>query len=448
MNQNENRPGRIYPGTRRGRGDAAKERRGSGSGSSSRPRIHPIEAARRKKERKLIATAAAVFILFLSIIIALVARACTHKENTSDFIVIMESKRTVPYTDIVRDGVVYLNATELAYFCRMTVSGSYDKLKLTSNSGDSAVFVPDKSTAKVNGADIAMPAPAILDGNGLWLPCDFIISTFRGVNVTIDREKNKITVTREEAEGSKPGKPVYVDVTFSAEKPSLEERIREMISSYEFLTDVSSVLAYLDPADSKYLLLVNPENPLGQDYVPSPLETLDSNITLYGKEIRLEKFARRSLEAMFAELRAAGFDDVYVSSGYRSCSYQSSLFNSYVEQEMKNDSSLTLVQATEKVKTYSAPPGYSEHQSGLCVDLIVYGMNEPDNSFASHPVYKWLVENSYKFGFVLRYSEGKTDITGYVYEPWHYRFVGQYHAAAMHETGLCLEEYIETLDNN
>ncbi|MGI6167044.1 MAG: D-alanyl-D-alanine carboxypeptidase family protein [Eubacteriales bacterium] len=447
MNQNEKRPGRIYPGARCGRGDVANQRRKSASGRPRHPKIHPIEAARRKKERKLIATAAAVFILFLSIIIALVARACTPKENTGDFIVIMESKRTIPYTDIVRGGVVYLNATELAYFCRMTLSGSYDKLKLTSNSGDSAVFVPGKSTAKVNGADIAMPAPAILDGNELWLPCDFIISTFRGVNVTIDREKNKITVTREEAEGSKPEKPVYVDVTFSVEKSNLHDRILEMIGSYEFLTDVSAVLAYLNPADSKYLMLVNQTNPLGQDYVPSPLETLDTNITLYGNEIRLEKYARRALEAMFAELRAAGFDNVYVSSGYRSYNTQETLFRYYVQEEM-DKGSLTKAEAEERVKKYSAPPGYSEHQSGLCVDLIVEGMKELDNSFASYPVYKWLVENSYKFGFVLRYPEGKTDITGYVYEPWHYRFVGQYYAAAMHETGTCLEEYLETTKNH
>ncbi|HHT53765.1 MAG TPA: hypothetical protein GX011_02375 [Clostridiales bacterium] len=451
MNPNENRPGRknIYPGAcRAATGGPAKVRRES-SAKSPRGRrgIHPIEAARRKREKRLLGIVLALFILLLSVVIALVARACSSKENTSDFVVIMESKQTLPYTDIVRDGVVYLNATELAFFCRMTVSGSYKELKLSSGSGEYAIFVPGKSTANVNGVELTMPAPALLDNDELWLPCNFIISTFGGVTVTVDREKNRITVLREEAEGSKPGKPVYADVTFRMEKPDNKDRILKMISSYEFQTDVSAALTYLNPADSKYLMLVNQKNPLGQDHVPSPLETLDSNITLYGNEIQLEQYARRALEVMFAELRAAGFSDVYVSSGYRSYSYQSSLFNSYVKSEMEGDSSLTLAQATEKVKKYSAQPGYSEHQSGLCVDLIVYGMNEPGNSFADYPVYKWLVENSYKFGFVLRYPKGKTDITGYIYEPWHYRFVGQYHAAAMYEAGLCIEEYIETLSN-
>ncbi len=454
MNQNENRPGRknIYPGARRAagekRGSPAKERRESGADAvRRRPRIHPIEAARRKKERRLLGIVAALLVLLLSMIIALVARACSPRENTSDFVVIMESKQTLPYNEIVRDGVVYLNATELAYFCRMTVSGSYEEFRLSSDSGDSAIFIPGSSTANINGIELTMPAPTLLDDDGLWLPCDFIISTFRGVTVTVDCEKNRITVLRKESEGSKPGKPVYVDVTFNIERPDNKDRILEMINSYKFLTDVSQVQSYLNPADSKYLMLVNQANPLGQDYVPSPLEVLDSTITLYGNEIRLEQYARRALEAMFAELRAAGFDDVYVTSGYRSYKTQEDLFEYYVRFEKENNS-LTDAEARERVKKYSALPGYSEHQSGLCVDLIVEGMNELDNSFASYPVYRWLVENAHKFGFVLRYPEGKTDITGYVYEPWHYRFVGQYHAAAMYELGLCHEEYIKTLGNH
>lgn len=290
-------------------------------------------------------------------------------------------------------------------FCRMTVSGSYEELKLSSDTGAYAVFVPGKSTANINGVELDMPAPALLDNDMLWLPCDFIISTFEGVTVTVDREKNKITVLREETEGSKPGKPIYADVTFNVEPPDQSDRILDMINSYDFLTDVSAALVYLNPADSKYLMLVNQTNPLGQAYVPSPLEALDRKITLYSNEIQLEKYARHALEAMFAELHTAGFDDVYVSSGYRSYSTQDTLFSYYVQEEINNNS-LTEAEAKERVKKYSAPPGFSEHQSGLCTDLIVSGMTGLDNTFAGYPVYGWLIENSYKFGFVLRYPRG------------------------------------------
>ena len=179
---------------------------GRASAKSPRGRRGYIRLRRRgaKKGKRLLGIVLALFILLLSVVIALVARACSSKENTSDFVVIMESKQTLPYTDIVRDGVVYLNATELAFFCRMTVSGSYKELKLSSGSGEYAIFVPGKSTANVNGVELTMPAPALLDNDELWLPCNFIISTFGGVTVTVDREKNRITVLREEAEGSKP----------------------------------------------------------------------------------------------------------------------------------------------------------------------------------------------------------------------------------------------------
>ena len=147
---------------------------------------------------------------------------------------------------------------------------------------------------------------------------------------------------------------------------------------------------------------------------------------------------------MFIEMRAEGFTGVYVTSAYRSYTYQNSLFNTYINDEMKKG--LSYAEAKERVLTYSALPGTSEHHTGLCVDLFHNGMTELDESFADYPVYEWLLENAWKFGFVLRYPEGEADVTGYTYEPWHYRFVGRYHAYVMKENGLTLEEYLSSLD--
>ena len=149
-----------------------------------------------------------------------------------------------------------------------------------------------------------------------------------------------------------------------------------------------------------------------------------------------------ALTAMMREMRAAGYTDVYVTSAYRDYSYQVSLFNTYINKEMAADRTLTEAQAREKVLMYSAAPGTSEHQSGLCVDFITSEMTDLDESFATYPVYTWLRENAHKFGFILRYPEDKVDVTGYSYEPWHYRFVGQRAAAEIYLSGECLEEYL------
>jgi D-alanyl-D-alanine carboxypeptidase len=110
---------------------------------------------------------------------------------------------------------------------------------------------------------------------------------------------------------------------------------------------------------------------------------------------------------------------------------------------MKNNPSLTEAEAKEIVLTYSAFPGTSEHQTGLCCDM--HNLPSAGVAFANKEAYTWLKENCHKFGFIIRFPEDKTDITGYSFEPWHYRFVGRYHATRMYNLGMCLEEYVEHL---
>ena len=200
---------------------------------------------------------------------------------------------------------------------------------------------------------------------------------------------------------------------------------------------------FMNPPGSDYLLLINKTHPIGEDFAPTDLAAMPLDYAT--KELELRQNAAGALEAMFVEMYAAGFTDIKVTSAYRSYSYQSSLFNTYVSDEMTKDPKLSLKEAEAIVATYSALPGTSEHHSGLCLDLINQKTMTLDETFADEPVYAWLCENAWKFGFILRYPKDKTEITGYTYEPWHYRYVGRYHAAQIHAKGLCLEEYLQSI---
>lgn len=115
-----------------------------------------------------------------------------------------------------------------------------------------------------------------------------------------------------------------------------------------------------------------------------------------------------------------------IVSGYRSYSTQETIYNRYVNRDGK-----------EKADTYSARPGYSEHQTGLAFDI-----NYAGDSFASTPEAAWLAENCWKYGFIIRYPKDKSHITGYKYEPWHIRYLGEETAKKVYENGLTLEEYL------
>ena len=124
-------------------------------------------------------------------------------------------------------------------------------------------------------------------------------------------------------------------------------------------------------------------------------------------------------------------------SGYRSYERQERNYKNLTETYM-SDYGLSREKAAKKAATVILPPGTSEHNLGLAMDIC----NTKD-SFAGTKEYKWLTENAHKYGFILRYTEDKMDITGIVDEPWHWRFVGTEYAEDIKNSGLCLEEYLE-----
>lgn len=183
-------------------------------------------------------------------------------------------------------------------------------------------------------------------------------------------------------------------------------------------------------------VMVNKEYGIPDSYTPSDLVYPDVRFTFTEKiEKRMMRSeAAKALEKMFA---GAEEDGVYLAgvSAYRSLATQTSLFNRYVKKD-----------GEEKAKTYSAVPGYSEHQTGLSIDISGSdGKCAAESCFGGTKEANWLSEHAAEYGFIIRYPEGKQAITGYKYEPWHVRYVGQDIAAFISEKDITLEEYYEVV---
>nr|WP_325302003.1 M15 family metallopeptidase [uncultured Dysosmobacter sp.] len=182
------------------------------------------------------------------------------------------------------------------------------------------------------------------------------------------------------------------------------------------------------------LLLVNPWKTLPEGY------TVELQKVKGGHAVDARVYP--DLQRMLDDCRAAGLRPLICSS-YRSQETQQRLYENKIRRLMREG--LSREEATAQAGTVVAVPGTSEHQTGLAVDLVDKSYQHLDDAQASTDVQQWLMENSWKYGFILRYPEEKSDVTGIIYEPWHYRYVGEPAAREMRELGLCLEEYIEWL---
>jgi len=174
------------------------------------------------------------------------------------------------------------------------------------------------------------------------------------------------------------------------------------------------------------LLIVNKFYYLEEDFIPDNLVSIDSK---YGRgEIKEEAY-----QAFLELYEEASKEDLhpYISSPYRSYNRQNQLYTNYSNKDGIN-----------KADTYSARPGYSEHQTGLAMDLGTSN-NTNINDFENSKEFEWMQKNAHKYGFILRYPKGKEYITGYMYEPWHYRYVGVEAATYIYEHNITYEEYYE-----
>lgn len=180
------------------------------------------------------------------------------------------------------------------------------------------------------------------------------------------------------------------------------------------------------------LTLANFDNILPEDFEVE-LENIDSSRQFDARAIKY-------LKDMINAMKKAGKTNIWVQSSYRSVARQKELFDNSVNKYLEQGKSQE--EAEKLTLEYINKPGGSDHNLGLAVDF-----NYVDNTFAKTPEYKWLLENAENYGFILRYPEDKEDITKIEYESWHWRFVGEEHAKRMNELNMCLEEYVEYLEN-
>lgn len=182
------------------------------------------------------------------------------------------------------------------------------------------------------------------------------------------------------------------------------------------------------------LLLVNPWTPLPEDFLPGELVPVQNDQAVDAR-------AYPDLQNMLRDMSQAGLSPLICSS-YRSQERQQELYDNKVLRVMTEGASLE--EAQVEAARWVALPGTSEHQTGLAVDIVSLFNQMLDETQESTPEFQWLAENSWKYGFILRYPNDKSEKTGIAYEPWHFRFVGKDAAEEIHNLGVCLEEYLES----
>lgn len=231
--------------------------------------------------------------------------------------------------------------------------------------------------------------------------------------------------------------------TISSSEVSSSQSDETQTSASEGLSSESDKIQmgdWLLDAEYSNLFLVNDKNPLPSDYdyesnlVQIPNELLN-NSWFKQEGGYIDKNVFPYIKAM---VEAAWSQNVqlFIWSPYRSYSVQQTLYQNQVNRELAKG--LSKSSAEEAAATVVARPGTSEHHTGLAADF-----NMADDKFETTEMYKWLQENAEKFGFVMRYSGEKQNVTGVIHESWHYRFVGINAAKEMNKLGMCLEEYVE-----
>jgi|SRR5579875_1029794 len=181
------------------------------------------------------------------------------------------------------------------------------------------------------------------------------------------------------------------------------------------------------------LFLVDKDHALPPDYVPPDLVTVRAQDASPGAPttVQLRKEAADALSQMLADARAQSIN-LLAQSGYRSYQYQVQVYGNEVQ---------TYGQA--QADRESARPGHSEHQLGLAIDFTTRALGyDLNDSFAATPEGRWLAQNAVRYGFVLSYPQGKENITGYMYEPWHYRYIGVDAAQKFVASGLTLNQWL------
>lgn len=235
--------------------------------------------------------------------------------------------------------------------------------------------------------------------------------------VRVNDYKTKIGESRVISDGVKGETKKTYTVTYEDGK-----EVSRVLKSEEVIVEpIDKIIADGIFDKESLTVCVNRSSQLPSDYKPTDLVLPNVKGANSSSSLYMRKEAAGVLEELFKAAKDEGYD-LYALSGYRSYSVQKSIYNPY--------------------SGYSAPPGASEHQLGLAMDVTLAKYNSKLYvEFGNTNEGVWLKENAHKYGFIIRYLEGKEDITGYNYEPWHIRYLGVELATELKEKGITLEEY-------
>ena len=236
-------------------------------------------------------------------------------------------------------------------------------------------------------------------------------------------------VQSEPSANEKPEEPNN-DVSDEKEKDAEKEEPAEKPWEEQDMTGIPEVIDSIDKDDGDDLVLVNKLHAVSSDYKPTDMVDVDGALST-NQGLKLKKEAYVAYKKMLA---AAQKDEISFSicSTYRSYELQNTLYNNSLKNRGEKTTNLR-----------SAYPGRSEHHTGLAIDVTSQSMGWGlSQDFINYPEGKWINEHCAEYGFIVRYPKGKTDITGYAYEPWHIRYVGTEAAKEIMEKGITLEEYL------
>lgn len=369
---------------------------------------------------------ALLFLTFFSLSL----KSCEKSEKKHDVSIQTPDEKNITLNkkDLYFDECLYLPISALESLTNIKLTGDKNEICfILEENSEYAKFEINTTNAIINGNLIDLTNPSKIINDELHLPFDFFKANMLGLIIVENKKSDEYSISLD----------TKTSLEFILKAPTLTPPISEFENKedteepLDFVLDLSSYEQYMNPEDrDEYLLLVNTENRLDETYAPTDLT--GSIYTRSDRDTRtLRKYACLALEAFLKEGEANGIKGVTVTSAYRSYDYQNQLFQNEI----------AILGSEEAAAKNVNPPGSSEHQSGLAVDM--HNMSAASREFGKTKEAKWLAENAHKFGFILRYPADKTDITGISYEPWHFRFVGRYHATKMYELDMCLEEYIE-----
>ncbi len=403
----------------------------------------------------------AIAILAVTVLgIVLAIKKSANKPCTDDYTIFLGTESyTVEYEKANINNVLFMDMKKIAKFAGLITSGSRDRIKFTSDDNNYLRFENNSEFAVINGAKVDMTVQAIVNENECLVPFSFLQKTVaQGLKIRLDSTTNTIKITRQLYDTKEPADILFTNDGFAVIQ-AITQIKKEDIGLDSYNIDITPYLPYIDPENAKdFLILANKENALGKNYTPSNLISLQSELNIPAKNasLQLNKNAAYALGAMIKAMVADGVagayiaddgaqkpnDSLFVTSAYRSYDYQETLYNGYVSDFINQGFSEE--EAKSKASETSARAGESEHQTGLCFDFITDSMGgNLDERFENTAAFEWLKKNAHLYGFILRYPSDKVNITGYSYEPWHYRFVGREAAVEIYRSNMTLEEYLE-----